>query len=109
MNDEATFTEAVETWIGSLAENAPEALLFIVGTKSELDQRVPEERAKKLALELNARFWETSAKGSVNTQKLFAEIEEAVGEVLTKQAQEVVPIAIPGNTDGNTREKQECC
>jgi GTPase SAR1 family protein len=112
INEAQTINEMTEIWLPLLAEEVPNAISFIVGTKCDLAQVVTEEDARELALNWNAGFFETSATSGQNTQELLAEIEIAAGEIVGKEPEVVIaePVLLDLENDGKTiPQNQGCC
>ena len=120
---------SVKTWVeNARSMRGEEVVLFIAGNKSDLaDQRaVAEEDGEKLADELGASFFETSAKSGENVKTLFDDLAKKLIGTDANEQDEVQKKGIklkdvtedPGaseNPDGTTSgdgqktKKKGCC
>nr|XP_033779469.1 ras-related protein Rab-13 [Geotrypetes seraphini] len=73
ITDEKSY-ENIQNWMKSIKENASAGVeRLLLGNKCDIEnkRKVPMERAEKLAKEYGIRFFETSAKSSVNVEEAF--------------------------------------
>ncbi|XP_029436324.1 ras-related protein Rab-13 isoform X1 [Rhinatrema bivittatum] len=73
ITDEKSY-ENIQNWMKSIKENASAGVeRLLLGNKCDIEnkRKVPTERADKLAKEYGIRFFETSAKSSVNVDEAF--------------------------------------
>ncbi|XP_074794479.1 ras-related protein Rab-13 isoform X1 [Natator depressus] len=73
ITDEKSF-ENIQNWMKSIKENASAGVeRLLLGNKCDMEtkRKVQRERAEKLAKEHGIRFFETSAKSSVNVEEAF--------------------------------------
>lgn len=73
ITDEKSY-ENIQNWMKSIKENASAGVeRLLLGNKCDIEnkRKVPTERAEKLAKEYGIRFFETSAKSSVNVEEAF--------------------------------------
>ena len=76
ITDKHTF-ESVKKWVeDAVSMRGDEVIIIIAGNKSDLSDhwKVSTDEAQKLASELNAMFFETSAKDGSNVKTLFNEL-----------------------------------
>ena len=70
-----TFDEIKNYWMNLVKENGPkQIIMYIVGNKSDLNEQITEEEARKYAESLGIPLWFTSAKDSTGIEELFEEI-----------------------------------
>jgi small GTP-binding protein len=72
---------SVKRWIKELKDNGPVNISFaIIGNKNDLENKrqVLTKDAKKYADEMNAVFFETSAKDNINIDELFKEMASKI-------------------------------
>ena len=72
---------SVKKWIKELKDNGPVNISFaIIGNKNDLENKrqVLTKDAKKYADEMNAVFFETSAKDNINIDELFHEMASKI-------------------------------
>lgn len=70
--------ENVHSWLSEVCrENASPFLVFLVGLKSDSFHAVDNDMGQRVAAQINAEYWECSAKSNDNIQELFSRI--AVG------------------------------
>uniref|UniRef100_A0A7S3NB72 Uncharacterized protein n=1 Tax=Euplotes harpa TaxID=151035 RepID=A0A7S3NB72_9SPIT len=105
-----------------------EVVLFIAGNKSDLaEQRtVSEEEGENLAQELNATFFETSAKSGENVKNLFDDLAKKLIGADTNEVDDIQKKGLklkhvdvddgvtgdPNAADGNAnsgKKKKACC
>jgi small GTP-binding protein len=75
---------SVKKWIKELKDNGPVNISFaIIGNKNDLENKrqVLTKDAKKYADEMNAVFFETSAKDNVNIDELFKEMSTKISHL----------------------------
>jgi GTPase SAR1 family protein len=82
ITDSKTLTDA-KSWVDELHKNCDTGrfpLLYLVGNMADLSDRrnVQSEEAQRLAEELNAQYFETSALSGQNIPELFADIADHV-------------------------------
>ncbi|KAJ7307316.1 hypothetical protein JRQ81_009324 [Phrynocephalus forsythii] len=73
ITDEKSF-ENIQNWMKSIKENASAGVeRLLLGNKCDMEnkRKVPRERAEKLSKEHGIRFFETSAKSSINVEEAF--------------------------------------
>ena len=86
INDKASF-KGINSWINDLKENAdPSVIIFIVANKCDLEEQreVEAEEALDLANQINAQFYEVSAKTGQNIDTLFQDIVKVYLESIDK-------------------------
>nr|XP_025974500.1 ras-related protein Rab-13 [Dromaius novaehollandiae] len=74
ITDEKSF-ENIQNWMKSIKENASAGVeRLLIGNKCDMEskRKVQREDAEKLAKEYGIRFFETSAKSSVNVEEAFS-------------------------------------
>ncbi|XP_053133502.1 ras-related protein Rab-13 isoform X1 [Hemicordylus capensis] len=74
ITDEKSF-ENIQNWMKSIKENASAGVeRLLLGNKCDMEskRKVPRDRAEKLSKEYGIRFFETSAKSSVNVAEAFS-------------------------------------
>ena len=70
-----SFDEIKNYWMNLVKENGPkQIIMYIVGNKSDLNEQITEEEARKYAESLGIPLWFTSAKDSTGIEELFEEI-----------------------------------
>jgi len=77
--DKSSFDD-IDNWYKDIEKFAPGAIIFIVGNKSDLPRVVSEEDAKKKAIDLDARYFEVSAKTKNGVNQLFDEVAKTLFE-----------------------------
>ena len=65
---------SVEEWADHMSEYNAEVPLSIVGTKADLKRVISSEQGHRLADRINARYFETSSKDSLNVSEMVSEI-----------------------------------
>ncbi|XP_074837247.1 ras-related protein Rab-13 [Carettochelys insculpta] len=88
ITDERSF-ENIQNWMKSIKENASAGVeRLLLGNKCDMEskRKVPRERAEKLAKEHGIRFFETSAKASVNVEEAFHAL---AGDILLKSTRKL--------------------
>ena len=76
ITDRSSF-EHIRNWIEQIKEEAPEQIIiYLVGNKidNENNRVVTNEEAKKLAEEFKLKYYETSAKNSINVDTTFLDL-----------------------------------
>ena len=76
ITDRSSF-EHIRNWIEQIKEEAPEQIIiYLVGNKidNENNRVVTNEEAKKLAEEFKLKYYETSAKNSINVETTFLDL-----------------------------------
>jgi small GTP-binding protein len=76
ITDRSSF-EHIRNWIEQIKEEAPEQIIiYLVGNKidNENNRVVTNEEAKKLAEEFKLKYFETSAKNSINVDTTFLDL-----------------------------------
>ena len=76
ITDRSSF-EHIRNWIEQIKEEAPEQIIiYLVGNKidNENNRVVTNEEAKKLAEEFKLKYYETSAKNSINVNTTFLDL-----------------------------------
>ena len=80
ISDRESF-EAVPEWCSRFADECPDALVVLVANKVDLDNRVVSTKeGKKLAKEINAIYYEVSAKSGAHINDMFNESVTTVFE-----------------------------
>jgi small GTP-binding protein len=105
--------DGVDSWISSLRNNAdPNIIMFLVGNKSDMDvdRVIPTEKGEEKAKEINAMFFEVSAKTGDRIDELFTAIASSFVEKVKvedepKEAETVQ--LVPAGKD--KKEKKGCC
>jgi small GTP-binding protein len=105
--------EHVKNWMADVDKFAKEGVLrILVGNKCDLEHKrqVSVENGKELASKYGIQFLETSAKETVNIEKLF---EDATKSFLSKQVStSSIKTKKPTdgiNLDNNTNQNSGCC
>jgi Ras-related protein Rab-1A len=105
--------EHVKNWMADVDKFAKEGVLrILVGNKCDLEHKrqVSVENGKELASKYGIQFLETSAKETVNIEKLF---EDATKSFLSKQVNaSSIKTKKPTdgiNLDNNTNQNSGCC
>lgn len=73
ITDEKSF-ENIQNWMKSIKENASATVeRMLLGNKCDMEskRKVPKDKAEKLAKDHGIRFFETSAKSSLNVEEAF--------------------------------------
>lgn len=111
MSNQPSF-DRLPDWLRELKQHINDkVIVFLVGNKSDLaEQReIPYHIAETFAHRHNMKFIETSAKDSLNVERIFYDI----AEVLTKQANELYPKPNQGTKLGEknieTNKIGSCC
>ncbi|KAK6467138.1 ras-related protein Rab-13 isoform X1 [Huso huso] len=76
ITDEKSF-ENIQNWMKSIKENASVGVnKMLLGNKCDIEnkRKVPRETGEKLAKDHGIRFFETSAKSSINVEESFVEL-----------------------------------
>ncbi|XP_038643162.1 ras-related protein Rab-13-like, partial [Scyliorhinus canicula] len=85
ITDEKSF-ENIQNWMKSIKENASATVeRMLLGNKCDMEnkRKVPKDKAEKLAKEHGIRFFETSAKSSLNVEEAFRSL---ANDILTKMS-----------------------
>ena len=81
--------ENVKNWIAQIKEEAnPNVIIYLAGNKIDVDKEnivVKTEDGKKIADELNIKFYETSAKKGINVNEIFEDLVKKIDEVYSKE------------------------
>ncbi|XP_078287948.1 ras-related protein Rab-13-like [Rhinoraja longicauda] len=80
ITDEKSF-ENIQNWMKSIKENASATVeRMLLGNKSDMEnkRKVPLEKAEKLAKDHGIRFFETSAKSSLNVEEAFQSLAQDI-------------------------------
>ncbi|XP_053560407.1 ras-related protein Rab-13 [Bombina bombina] len=88
ITDERSF-ENIQNWMKSIKENAAAGVeRMLLGNKCDIEskRKVPKERGEKLAKEHNIRFFETSAKSSLNVDEAFNTLASDILMKISKRA-----------------------
>jgi small GTP-binding protein len=93
--------EALDIWLETLQRFcAADCLLFLVANKIDLQETVPQARAKQWAADHNAQYKLTSAKDGVGVTELFKAIAEELSRVAPFRVGDAL---VPNEGDGG------CC
>ncbi|XP_064416718.1 ras-related protein Rab-13 [Latimeria chalumnae] len=87
ITDEKSF-ENIQNWMKSIKENASAGVeRMLLGNKCDMDskRKVQKDQAEKLAKEHNIRFFETSAKSSVNVEESFNALAQDILKKMNKK------------------------
>ena len=115
-----SFKDLEEIWYKDLKTYGEKnKVLAVVGSKSDcfIDEKVPEEIARKYAEKINAIFMLTSAKIGSNIDFLFEtlvrkylepEFTKKVDE-MKKEKGEVTKVTAENNQEDNNKKKRKCC
>ncbi|CAM9997173.1 unnamed protein product [Bubo scandiacus] len=90
ITDEKSF-ENIQNWMKSIKENASAGVeRLLIGNKCDMEgkRKVQRDAAEKLAKEHGIRFFETSAKSSVNVEEAFSTLAR---DILQKSSRKVAP------------------
>ncbi|KAM8986307.1 ras-related protein Rab-13 [Guaruba guarouba] len=90
ITDEKSF-ENIQNWMKSIKENASAGVeRLLIGNKCDLEEkrRVRRDAGEKLAKEHGIRFFETSAKASVNVEEAFSALAR---DILHKSYRKAAP------------------
>jgi len=77
---EETF-KSVKKWYEDITKSAGILPTLIIGNKTDLERKVKKETAEKLALEMHAIFYETSAKTGENVNTAFGHLANLVYKI----------------------------
>ncbi|MBS7251006.1 MAG: GTP-binding protein [Candidatus Freyarchaeota archaeon] len=66
----------LEIWRKEILNSFNPLMIFVVGNKADLEGKMPGEEGQKYAKEINAPYFETSAKTGANVEELFKSIAE---------------------------------
>jgi GTPase SAR1 family protein len=83
-----TFYHAHKYWISELkSKTAEETVIFLVGNKNDLEQdrEITREDAEKVAEEYGLKYWESSAKSSIDVQRIFEELVRSIDSSLSAE------------------------
>ena len=89
--DAATF-ESVRKWVeDAVSMRGEEVIIILAGNKIDMEnnRKVSTEDGQKLASELNAMFFETSAKEGTNVKTLFNELAKKLIGVETTEEEDI--------------------
>eukprot|EP00419_Tripos_fusus_P055645 CAMPEP_0172808490 /NCGR_PEP_ID=MMETSP1075-20121228/7722_1 /TAXON_ID=2916 /ORGANISM="Ceratium fusus, Strain PA161109" /LENGTH=200 /DNA_ID=CAMNT_0013647653 /DNA_START=70 /DNA_END=669 /DNA_ORIENTATION=- len=115
MTRRASF-EGARNWINEIRnERGEEALVALVGNKSDLEGReVSAEEGQNAAQELDVTFSETSAKLGHNVKAVFEQLAKAlpqpppVADVAAPMQDDVLQIRAENGTPGDSGTKKKC-
>lgn len=110
LTDRQTLQEAKE-WVDELKkyfEQLP--TIYLIGNKADLeDQRqISDDDAQKVADELNARYFETSAQSGQNITELFEDVSYEMIRQQNEIKSETRPVALEAKSN-QAPQKKECC
>ncbi|XP_077177530.1 ras-related protein Rab-13 [Paroedura picta] len=91
ITDDKSF-ENIQNWMKSIKENASAGVeRLLLGNKCDMEakRKVPRDRAEKLSKEHGIRFFETSAKSSLNVEEAFNTLAR---DILLKTSKKSGPI-----------------
>ncbi|XP_059836137.1 ras-related protein Rab-13 [Hypanus sabinus] len=80
ITDEKSF-ENIQNWMKSIKENASATVeRMLLGNKCDMEgkRKVPKDKAEKLAKDHGIRFFETSAKSSLNVEEAFQTLAQDI-------------------------------
>jgi len=114
--DMNSFTKA-KFWIDQLQTNGPPGVVItIVGNKvdREIERKVPAEIAQEYAKEIDAGYFETSAKTGHDVSELFTHVaNEVFADGATQQGglsnHTGMDLSIGSNKTDSDRKKKACC
>uniref|UniRef100_A0A8C0AQI1 Ras-related protein Rab-13 n=1 Tax=Buteo japonicus TaxID=224669 RepID=A0A8C0AQI1_9AVES len=98
ITDEKSF-ENIQNWMKSIKENASAGVeRLLIGNKCDMEakRKVQRDEAEKLAKEHGIRFFETSAKSSVNVEEAFSTLAR---DILQKSSRKAVTVPPPRGTN----------
>ncbi|XP_061462855.1 nuclear pore membrane glycoprotein 210-like isoform X2 [Rhineura floridana] len=107
ITDEKSF-ENIQNWMKSIKENASAGVeRLLLGNKCDIEskRKVPRDRAEKLSKEHGIRFFETSAKSSVNVEEAFSTLaRDILLKSSKKSAQHIKrPLDLKGSQKGSSK------
>jgi len=115
--------DSAKEWLEEVKrENPGRFMIFLVGTKSDMFHAVDNEAGQRVAVQLNAEYWECSAKNNVNISELYERIAVGLFEnaILRHSAAcgfsadsppvaSVTLVQSPEMSNGRAKEKKKCC
>lgn len=116
-NDRDSFN-SIENWIKQIKQHANENVCkILVGNKSDLpDRTISYEEGKQLADSYDMKFFETSAKDSLNVNEAFNSIAKEIKESVLNSENETpassgmnASVRISIDPTQKKRKKGECC
>ncbi|XP_010563920.1 PREDICTED: ras-related protein Rab-13 [Haliaeetus leucocephalus] len=94
ITDEKSF-ENIQNWMKSIKENASAGVeRLLIGNKCDMEakRKVQRDEAEKLAKEHGIRFFETSAKSSVNVEEAFSTLARDILQKSSRKAVTPLPV-----------------
>lgn len=105
VTNEESFRE-IDFWVQSIKENVKSIELFLVGNKIDLEneRKITEEQGRLKAEEINALYFETSAKMASGVDELFMTLCK---QVCNSKVDDPPPQAVPLE-EGVTKKSNKC-
>ena len=105
--------EHIEKWLGEINKFAKEnVLIFLVGNKIDLKEKrsVSKDEAEEIANKFKIIYFETSAKDSINIDKLFLDSTITYLEKYNfAKDKEFQGVSLNTKTMKNNHKKDDCC
>lgn len=103
---------SVDHWIKNIKDNAPDAAIILVGTKNDLEAKIPLDVMKIYANEKDIPFVSTSAKTGNGVNEAFMRLLKEV-IILSNDdfgvRKENQPLVQPQPIDGGKNNSKTCC